>query len=833
MYSLSMRRIRSVFLLSSLALAVAAACGSTEGSNFKDGSNTNLDGGGTSGTSGGLSSGFMPDDSGTTDNDGNTIAGPIAIDPVDPSFDYTTGGADVPKQTFVAKLVSNGQTVSASWSIDRGEIGTIDVKTGAFVASGTFGGKATITAKYLGQEAHTTITINLKSFQNGGAGETQDAGADAGNNGAGGLGGVGGDGFGDKVEQTTIDTLHGTPIADTGLGALYPYDNTVWPRGILPPLLMWTPGATGKYDAVSIKLKETSFEFEGVYKTNNGDNFRNHPISQQAWKALLASNGGEDVAVTITFAKGDKAYGPINLTWKIASAPLKGIVYYNSYGTKLAQNYNDALTSDPAVKARFGGATLGVRGGSTDPVLVAGSNSDGNSGTGCRVCHSVAANGSVLITQRTTGEHRRFSTYDLRQPYGQGETPMSPEGDDQGGDDARDVKAPFAWSAIYPDGTMFLNDSSAGAGSTCPSSKGNACITKVAGGGTTPAPGNSLWTVVSGDAGAQTPQKVDTTGWATGLRAAYPAFSPDGKGLAFTMYEGAAGDGAVNQRTLGYMPFDPIAKAWGAMSVLYTPPNANHTALYPAFLPTNDAVIFEVETEYNGRDYGGTRSRKDTASGDDSTHGAHGELWLVKMGSDGKPHPVRLDKLNGKGYIPLGAGGSEHDDRAKEETLNYEPTVNPVVSGGYAWVVFTSRRLYGNVATQNPFFSDPRYHDLTKEPTTKKLWVAAIDLNAPDGVDPSHPAFYLPAQELLAGNSRGYWVVDPCKGDESSCESGDECCGGYCRPNGTTGALVCSDKVPSCAQEFEKCTTASDCCNSTSYACINGRCAVPAPPGVK
>ena len=128
----------------------------------------------------------------------------------------------------------------------------------------------------------------------------------------------------------------------------------------------------------------------------------------------------------------------------------------------------------------------------------------------------------------------------------------------------------------------------------------------------------------------------------------------------------------------------------------------------------------------------------------------------------------------------------------------------------------------------NPFYSDPRFHDLTVEPTPKKLWVAAIDLNAPAGTDPSHPAFYLPAQELLAGNSRGYWVVDPCKNDDSSCETGDECCGGFCRP-GTGGALVCTATVPVCAQEFENCTVSSDCCDSPSIQCINSRCASPAP----
>jgi len=165
-----------------------------------------------------------------------------------------------------------------------------------------------------------------------------------------------------------------------------------------------------------------------------------------------------------------------------------------------------------------------------------------------------------------------------------------------------------------------------------------------------------------------------------------------------------------------------------------------------------------------------------------------------------------------------------HDDDA---TLNYEPTANPIASGGYAWVVFTSRRLYGNVATIDPFFSDPRFHDISRTPTTKKLWVAAIDLNAAPGTDPSHPAFYVPAQELMAGNTRGYWVNDPCKESAGDCETGDECCGGYCRP-GANGQGTCSDQPNGCAQEFDKCESAADCC-SPALMCIGGRCA-QAPP---
>jgi hypothetical protein len=196
-------------------------------------------------------------------------------------------------------------------------------------------------------------------------------------------------------------------------------------------------------------------------------------------------------------------------------------------------------------------------------------------------------------------------------------------------------------------------------------------------------------------------------------------------------------------------------------------------ALYPSFFPTNDGVVFENELQTDGRGYGETRASCDTAGNPCVQTGAEGELWWV----DTKTHTAhRLDNLNGDSYLPTFAA----HNAAEDEKLNYEPTVNPVASGGYAWVVFTSRRLYGNVATRDAYESDPRNFDTSATspsgPTPKKLWVAAIDLSAPPGTDPSHPAFYLPAQEIFAGNSRGYWVVNPCESDGSSCSTGDECC---------------------------------------------------------
>jgi hypothetical protein len=131
--------------------------------------------------------------------------------------------------------------------------------------------------------------------------------------------------------------------------------------------------------------------------------------------------------------------------------------------------------------------------------------------------------------------------------------------------------------------------------------------------------------------------------------------------------------------------------------------------------------------------------------------------------------------------------------------------------------------MYGNIAAGAPYDGGNGTY-----PIPKKLWVAAIDLNAPAGADPSHPAFYLPGQELNAGNLRGFWVVDPCHPNGTTCDTGDECCGGYCRQADDGGGLVCQDKPQGCAQEFENCKVDGDCCGAAQgYTCINGRCARP------
>jgi hypothetical protein len=328
---------------------------------------------------------------------------------------------------------------------------------------------------------------------------------------------------------------------------------------------------------------------------------------------------------------------------------------------------------------------------------------------------------------------------------------------------------------------------------------------------------------------------------ATGLTAVAtnigtPMFSPDGTQVAFNPI---AGGSIVNpKQKLVVMDFDPATYAFtNPVEVVdFTGQPAEVRPGWPAFFPDGNSVVFhsQIAAGADGNNLGDLRSRK----------GAKAEIAWTR--NDGSAVTV-LNQLNGRdaagvSYLPAldapiamsctGDGvqvGNIDANHGDDVHLNYEPTVNPVASGGYAWVVFTSRRLYGSVAEIPPFCSDPRGVDLFQNITPKKLWVAAIDITGAPGADASHPAFYLPGQELLAGNSRGFWVLDPCKMDGSPCSAGDECCNGYCQPD-DSGMLVCQNAPPggTCSEPQEVCTTAGDCCDPTNL-CINGFCTIKPP----
>lgn len=669
-------------------------------------------------------------------------------------------GKSVPTVQYVAKL--GGQEVPAKWRLDRGELGTI-TSAGLFTPAGNLGGVGQITAVVGSLEGSTTVKITLKMEQNGLT--TQN-----GNPGPGGFGGVGGEGLGPAVTPAVKTVLDGATTADPSLKLLYPYDKTVWPLGILAPLLQWNKIPQGLGDGVLIELTGSEFSYKGYFgrpaALDVAALLLRHPLPQNVWKAATHSAAGGTLTLKVVIAADGKAYGALSQTWTIARGALRGTVYYQSYGTNLAKNYGGAIGGD----GMFGGATLAIKGGSSDPILVAGQNGGSSQ---CRVCHSVAADGSRMVVQHGDN-YKASSSYDLLSGYA--ETAYAPSTNGQ-----------LGWIGMTPDGKLGLGNAVPIPGGA---NTGNTALYDMTTGAALLAPGLSAFVSQAG----------------------FPMFSPDGKRVAFNFHAGS-GDatiGAGDGTQLVLMDFDATTQTFSGAKLMHKG-SATHRPGWPAFWPTNNALVFQVEQPGNtSGEYFATR------------YGARGELWWVDLAT-GKGSP--LHALNGKtaaGVLTIPTGPNSHQD---DSTLNYEPTVSPIASGGYAWVVLVSRRLYGNVATIDPWWSDPREHDLTQTPTTKKLWVAALDLNPTPGTDPSHPAFYLPAQELLAGNSRGFWVADPCKADGKTCEGGDECCGGYCTQQSGTGPLTCGQIVVGCSKEFDKCQLDADCCDYPKFQCVNGHCA--------
>ncbi len=453
--------------------------------------------------------------------------GPLTISPLNDSISVTYG-QQTPTVAYVAEIQASGggQVVPASFSIDLGQVAAIDPSTGILTPSGVVGGVAHVTATFGGQMATTSITVKVTLLQNGAP-----AGVDAG--GAGGNNGVGGSPAGGPVSASGQNTLQGTPTTDPSLSWLYPYDLTVWPQGVLPPLLQWTTTMT--YDAVYIQLQEQGFYYQGFFATPAaGKPFINVPLLQTAWDTLCYSNVGDPVTVTLIFSSGGVAYGPITRTWTIAQGSLTGTVYYQSYGTALVVNYPGGVAGP------FGGATLAIKHGATSPMVVAGSSAPlpvTAPYTHCRVCHSVAARGSELVTQH--GENYNLSSaYALTAGYAETVMPPPPP-------------ANYAFPAIYPDGTFLLSNTGPIPGIAPPATSG-------------------LFAIPSGAA-------IASTGLPSGFSAATPVFSPDGAHIAFNTY-------AVDKKSLASMDFNASTNTFSNLQTLHTP-NRNIARRVPIVPP--------------------------------------------------------------------------------------------------------------------------------------------------------------------------------------------------------------------------------------------------------
>ncbi len=663
---------RISYLACAFVLVAAAGCSDSSSGLGAGGSGANGSNGGNGGI-GGSTGDFMEDHFES-----------LKITPASATIEVLNGTIPAATDFTLIGVKSDGTEVAVqgTWSFSRPDVATTN-GAGDVSATGLLGGKGQLTASYDNLTANADVTVKL-AF-------TSDP---------------------LSLDPNIKDLFDNSTVEDPAINLVYPYDQTVFPRGTTGPVLQWTGGADA--DIYRIHVESETFEFTAwtnvltpASAQANGQ-LPGYPfpsLPQDIWKLLVGSTDG-NVSLSVQRYDGTTAYKGKSQTWKVAPANLAGTIYY----WEINQGNVVRLKVGAAAPESFIQKPAGVT---------------------CVACHSVSANGSTLVA----GFHGGYS------PWGTFNTA------DGASLYATDTASGF--EAISPDGAFVVYGQSANTNTMSLS------------------PSNNLSAIA-----ALTPPVGAPT---------HPSWSTDGKKVAY----GVRVDGNwldFNTAGLYVADIDPSVPSITNQTEIVPSAAPLTTNTYPTWSPDSKYIAFQRSAQAR-------------------TRGALGEVWLV--GADGSA-PQSLSNLNGTTYLP-----------SPQNQASYQPTFLPVAVGGYFWVVFESERTYGVTLPDT-------------NPTTrrKQLWVAAIDAS-PGASDPSHPAFWLPGQELGNQNMRGAWSLDPCKADGEDCSAGFECCNGFCVLDPDTNTYTCGEQE-GCSPDGSACQTASDCCE-VGAECINGFCSGGVP----
>jgi hypothetical protein len=247
-----------------------------------------------------------------------------------------------------------------------------------------------------------------------------------------------------------------------------------------------------------------------------------------------------------------------------------------------------------------------------------------------------------------------------------------------------------------------------------------------------------------------------------------PAWSPDGTMIAATCgYQGGGWTFDSNTAEIRLASVNADGITVGNISTLVPQAGGVGRPAYPNFSPGNEWIIY-------GRPTQGARST------------GNGKLHMI--GVDGQ-NPITLET-------------------ASSDNKSFNPTFAPLRAGGYFWVVFMTRRDYGNTLVGA---------------NRQQLWMTAISDPPTAFPDPSNPPFYVRGQEDCALSENAYFAPDPCKDEpDATCESGIDCCDGHCVFDENLNKKVCGEKGE-CSLGGNKCETADDCCEPGT-PCVDGYC---------
>ena len=626
--------------------------------------------------------------------------------------------------------------VPASWSIDRIDIATIGAGDGTVTPAGGAYGTATVTASAFGLTATAPVSVTLLA-------NVVLSGVSNGDQGA----------------------LAAATKADPAISNFaYPYDQTVFPVGLLPPEVMWNGGLAG--DVYLLHIVAPNYDLSLF---TAADPPSRYTVPAALWNALATTAAGGSATVSLRRLSAGTAYVSANETWKIAKANLRGSIYYWSVAEGAIKKLD--LTTGTANQVFDAGSALTL---DTPAPLDSGAPSNPpwedalSNHERCVACHTVSKNGlalgAVLSRSESSGP---FGYVDLSASQ------VKAIGD-YGVNGAFEALTPDGKYAVVNDNFMTLALANTSTGELLPSAfdgQQNLCD---------------------------------------------PAFSPDGTKFAIASSCGLSDPQAypVQYSTSNLSLYDVSTSADASASLAPTFSNPRtllrggdpslgqaDAIAFPSFSPDSQWIFYQR----------GTSSRAKINFTQPYTHGQD-DLYVTST-SAGSPQ-IPLDHANGAGV--LGADNLH---------LNYAPTVNPIAEGGYVWIVFTSPRDYGNRTGTGRTAGSSAYPSDATYANNKQLWVAAVDANI-QTTDPSHPAFWLPGQDVDSINMFGYWALAPCEstlvdGGAPSCTAGFECCSGFCR-----GGVCVEPPTGGCHQVGEVCTTTSDCCGAGTSSCVAGICQV-------